>query len=130
MLVCAAQCSTVSTAYIGVYCDTLIYSGYVPGIKHVQTPSSNFEYINGEWIVVLDTTFLTPGAYFRFCTDFDGPGDIIPFGDALLPFYISGVTELVEDVIYYKPSWDSTSSALRFLCPEGCSEATRVSLDW
>jgi hypothetical protein len=128
MLVCAAQCSTVSTAYIGVYCDTLIYSGYVPGIPNVQTPSSNFEYIDGEWIVVLDTTYLTPGSYYRFCTDFDGPGEIIPFGDALLPFYVSGITELVEDVIYWKPSWDGTLSALRFLCPVGCNENTKVFL--
>ena len=42
----------------------------------------------GIWYVELDTTFLTPGAYYRFCTDFDGTGTDLPFGDTLLEFYV------------------------------------------
>ena len=42
-LVCAALCTEISTAYLGEYCQTLVFNGTFAGVKDIRTPSSNFK---------------------------------------------------------------------------------------
>ena len=41
---------------------------------------------------------------------------------------VGGITHMIDDVAYWKPSWDETPSAVRLSCPFGCTNATEVFL--